>query len=263
MKKMILAATLCLSGSAFAYTCHVDMVDTRTNRLITTIRANDYGDQCREGMKACRLEIRQRGLLNRADCVRRTVSGPRPYPETNPRPYPGYPGSIDSRRMLSNGEVVIFNNQRVTVAGQSFNGLYAVRTMDAWNTITNNVRRESLSVTNGCNIDICTNSSVINIRTRQYVRVAGLSFDDSFVTESNDAWRTLTSRVDRNSLALTDGCTSRYYASMCVGNEVIDRYNRYSTVAGIQADGRVVLKSSDAWKTLTPNVDPAELVIIR
>lgn len=268
MKKMIMLAALTLSSSAFAYMCEVDMVDNRTNRRITTIRANDYGDDCKEGMKQCRLEIRQRGLLNRADCVRRGTTynpnpNPNPYPNPNPNPYPNPYPSTDARRMLNNGEKVIYNNQFVTVVGRSMSNSYAVRSMDVWNTIINNVHRENISVTNGCNGDICANQSVINVRTLQYVNVVGLSYYDSYVTQSLDVWNTLTSNVERSSLALTAGCTNDYYSRICVGNQVIDRYNRYATVAGIQIDGRVVLKSSDVWNTLTANVDPAHLVITR
>ncbi len=99
MKSILLAAAMTMmSASAFALQCEVDMVDSRTNRLITTIRAYDYGDGCKEGMKECRKEIRILGLLGRADCVRATVKNPYPNPrpnpwpnpETNPRPNP-YP----------------------------------------------------------------------------------------------------------------------------------------------------------------------------
>lgn len=278
MKKMLLAAAMTLTAaSAFAqyssYRCEVDMVDLRTNRIITTIRATDMNDGCKEGMKACRLEIRQRGLLNRADCVRATetnpgpqIPGPQnpyPYPDTNP--YPGPQTGYDARRLINNGESVILNNtaRYVTVMGVSFNGLYAVRSTDGWNTISNNIRREELSVTNGCNLNLCVNDSVINTQTARYVTVVGLSYDDKFVTKSTDGWNTLVSRNDRTLLAETKGCISSRYAQICVGNQVINQQNRYSTVVGVQLDGRVVLKSSDGWNTLTPNVDPSHLVITR
>lgn len=270
MKKTILALAMTLSSSAFAYMCEVDMVDTRTNRIITTIRANDYNDSCREGMKACRFEIRQRGLLGRADCVRRTDSYPYPNPNPNPNPYPfpdtnpnPYPGSIDARRMINNGESVIFNNRFVTAIGVSFNGLYAVRSTDGWNTISNNIRREELSVTNGCNMNVCTSDSVIDVMSSRYVKVVALSFNDRFVTQSTDGWNTLMSNIERRNLAETKGCISSRYAQICVGNTVINTMNRYSTVVGIQLDGRVVLRSSDGWNTLSTNVDPASLVVTR
>ncbi len=266
MKKMNLLAALTLSGSAFANMCEVDMVRTSNNRREATFRSYDGQDGCKEGMKQCRLEIRQRGELGRLDCVRRNSGqNPNPYPNPNPNPNP-YPNpypSTDARRMLMNGEKVVYNNQFVTVVGRSMSDSYAVRSMDVWNTIINNVRRENISVTNGCNGDICANQSVINIRTLQYVNVVGLSYYDSFVTQSNDVWNTLTSNVDRSSLAITNGCTNNYYARICVSDQVIDRYNRYATVAGIQINGKVVLKSLDVWNTLTVNVDPSLLVITR
>jgi hypothetical protein len=260
MKKLFIAAALCLSGSAFAYTCEVDMLETRTNRILTTIRVSeDYDDSCRKAMKACRLEIRKRGLLDRADCIRRIITNPRPHPDYNPNPS----GQVESRRPLRNGEKAIYDNKFVIVVARSMNGLYTVRSMDVWNTVSHNIRRENISITNGCNLDICTNDSVINIRTGQYLNVVGLSFHNSFVTQTNDIWSTLSSNVDRGGLALTSGCINSYYSQVCVGQQVVDRINRYSTVAGIQLDGRIVLKSLDVWNTLTPNVDPTQLVITR
>lgn len=287
MKKVILAAALTLTAaSAFAQRaglCEVDMVDTRYNSIITTIRAYDYNDGCKEGMKECRKQIRERGLLNRADCIRATETNPGPqnpgpqYPgPQNPGPqYPGpqnpYPGQTgyDAIRQLINGESVIQNNtaRYVKVLGGSFNGqTYAVQSTDGWNTISQGISRDNLSVTTGCNIDLCVNDSVINVSTARYVTVAGLSTLNKFVTKSTDGWNTLQSNNDRNLLAITKSgsCAfSRFGGQICVGNQVINQQNRYSTVVGIQLDGRVVLKSSDGWNTLTTNVDPQNLVITR
>jgi hypothetical protein len=257
------------AASAFAQysnRCEVDMIDTRTNRIITTIRSVDYNDGCKEGMKACRKEIRDRNLLNRADCVRAADSGPQyPGPQNPGSQYPGPQTGYDARRMINQGESVIMNSSAkyVTVAGVSFNGLFAVRSTDGWNTITNNVSREQLSVTNGCNMNLCVNDSVINISTARYVTVVGLSYSDRFVTKSTDGWNTLTTNQERRLLAETKGCISSRYAQICVGNQVINQQNRYSTVVGVQQDGRVVLKSTDGWNTLTTNVDPTNLVITR
>jgi hypothetical protein len=273
MKGMILAAAMTFSGTVLAYTCEVEMVDLRTNRLITRIRANDYGDNCREGMKACRLEIRQRGLHGRADCVRVgdrfPEPHPRPLPDRDPRPLPDYephprplPGG-DARRPISIGETVILQNRYVTIAGVSFNGLFAVRSTDGWNTISSNIPREQLAVTNGCNLGLCANDSVIDVGSARYVKIAGLSFHDRFVTQSTDGWNTLSAHLDRRQLAETKGCISSPYARLCVGNQVIDQSNRYMTIAGIQVDGRVVLRSTDGWNTLSTNVDPSRLVVTR
>lgn len=228
-------------------------------------------------MKACRLEIRQRGLLNRADCVRATetnpgpqIPGPQnpyPYPDTNP--YPGPQTGYDARRMINNGESVILNNKYVTVIGVSFNGSYAVRSTDGWNTIMNNIRREDLSVTNGCNSNICVADSVINVRTAKYVKVIGLQYSTSmnrqeqFVVQSTDGWNSIYSNIEHSDLASTKGSINSRFAQICVGNQVINQQNRYSTVVGVQLDGRVVLRSTDGWNTITTNVDPSSLVITR
>lgn len=269
MKKVLLAAAMTMmSVSAFANMCEVDMVETRNNRLITTIRAYDYGDDCKEGMKACRKAIRDMGRLGQADCVRATVNNPYPDPRPNPRPYPDtnpYPGPVgsDARRMINNGESAIMNSRYVTVVGVSFQGLYAVRSTDGWNTITNGVRREALSVTNGCAYTTCVNDSVIDINTARYVTVVGIAFDERVTTKSTDGWNTLVSGIETRNLAATKGCINSRYAQLCVGNQVINNMNRYSTVVGIQQDGRVVLKSSDGWNTLSTNVDPSSLVVTR
>lgn len=273
MKKIILAAALTLTAaSAFArYSCEADMIDQR-GRTIETIRAFD----CQEAMKQCRIRINDLRMRGVYDCKRYEDTNPGPQ---NPGPqYPGpqnpgpqYPGpynpgpqtGIDARRMINQGESVVHNNRIVTVVGVSFNGSYAVRANDVWNTITNGVRREALSVMNGCNLRLCTSDSVIDISTRTYVKLIGLSYDDRFVTQGSDVWNTITSNLDRSRLAETKGCISSRYAQICVGNQVITQQNAYATVAGIQLDGRVVLRHNDVWNTITPNVNPENLVITR
>ncbi len=66
------------------------MTDLRGRRL-DSFRAYDNGNDCLEGMKECRKQIRLRGLLNRADCVRvgqQPTPNPYPNPYPNPNPYP-------------------------------------------------------------------------------------------------------------------------------------------------------------------------------
>jgi hypothetical protein len=180
MKKMILAAALCLSGSVFAQVCEVNMVDNRTNRILSSFRAYDGGDGCKEGMKQCRFEIRQRGLLNQADCIRRNSypnPNPNPYPYPNPTPNP-VPGSYDAQRPLNRNDSAIMNNRYVDVIGVAFNGTYSVQTTDAWRTVSNGVRREQLSVTRGCNLNLCVNDSVIDTKNNRYMKVVGLMFNN-------------------------------------------------------------------------------------
>jgi len=279
MKKMILAAAMTLTAaSAFAQysgRCEIGLTD-RYGRVELTFRSNS--SDCFEAMKECRKTIRMDGRYQVGvnNCVEITRNpGPQnPGPQypgpQNPGPqYPGpqnpYPGQtgVDARRMINQGESVVHNNRIVTVVGVSFNGSYAVRANDVWNTITNGVRREALSIMNGCNFRLCTSDSVIDISTRTYVKLIGLSYDDRFVTQANDVWNTITSNLDRSRLAETKGCISSRYAQICVGNQVITQQNAYATIAGIQLDGRVVLRQNDVWNTLTPNVNPENLVITR
>jgi hypothetical protein len=274
MKSLILAAALTLSASAFAEVCEVDMVYIRTNRLIKTIRAFDNEDACKEAMKQCKLQIRLSNLLNKADCflasspVPDPVPTPRPGPTPRPDqdPYPDQnpaPEVSDSRRMLSIGESAIYDNEYVTILGSNLKGKYAVRSNDIWNTVTNNVRRKSLSVTNGCSGNLCTSDSVIDIHSAAYVKIVGISFDDTFVIQATDIWKTLSSNIASSALAVTTGCISSYYSKICVGDTVINSENRYSTIAGIQEDGLVVLRSSGGWSTLSTNIDPSSLVVTR
>lgn len=258
MKKLILAAAMVVSASsAFAQMrCEVDMIDSR-GRLITTIRAIDMNDGCKEGMKACRLEIRQRNLYGSADCVQRTVSvpNPRPYPDTNPyprpypdtnpypRPYPDtnpYPGQ-DITRSLHSGEQVYYNSRLATVIGLSYDyRTYAIRTTDLWNNTVNlsNINREALSVTSGCNYTLCVNDSIISLNANSSGRdgrIVGLSIDNRFVIETTDLWnnRIIQSSVDRNLIAEKKGC-SVGRTQICVGDRVINNSNREGTVIAIQ-----------------------------
>jgi hypothetical protein len=86
MKNLFLAGALTLSASAFANVCEVEMVDSRTNRIFTTIRVYDNSGLCLEGIRQCQLQVRQRGLYGVADCVpvNETTRVPNPYP--HPRP---------------------------------------------------------------------------------------------------------------------------------------------------------------------------------
>ncbi len=277
MKGILLLAAIAISAPAFANICEVDLIDLRSNRLISRIRADDFGDNCREGMKSCRFEIRQRGLHGRADCVRvegrfpdrdnRPLPDYDPIPRPNPRPLPDYdqrpiPSSA-ARRLINNGETVIYANRYFRVLGVSFDGRFALQSMDGYNTISNNIPREQLSVTNGCNLGICVSETTIQTTSARYARVVALSFNDQFVTQSMDGYNVLSSNVDRRQIAETKGCVSSSYAQVCVGNQVIDQFNRYMTVVGVQLDGRVVLRSTDGYNVLSANIDPTRLVITR
>ena len=70
MKRLLLAATLSLSASAFAQMCEVEMVDSRFNNVIRTFRSYDDNYGCREAMEQCSKEIRFRNLPNVIRCKR-------------------------------------------------------------------------------------------------------------------------------------------------------------------------------------------------
>lgn len=272
MKKLILAAAMTMTAaSAFAQysnRCQVERFDLRTGRQIGRLyEAYD----CKEALKACSKDVSLGGYRNTQDCRKLEIYNPGPqFPgPQNPGPqYPGpqYPGpqtGYDAYRSLNQGESVIFRNQFATVIGIGYSGTYAVRSNDVFNTITNNVRREELAVRTGCNLNLCANESVINISTSNYAKVIGLSANNTFVVQANDVFNTITSNMDRSRIAKTSGCVSSRYAQICVGNQVIDQYNRYASVIGVQEDGRVVLRANDVFNTITTNVNPANLVITR
>ena len=258
MKNILALALLTFSGMAAAqrYTCEVDMVDARTNRVIQTFSIPGVAD-CFEAKKACAKERRMLGRLNTAECIE--------YGETNHRPNGnGNNGPrTEARRLLTQGESVIFNNRYVSVVGVSFSGLVSVRSTDGWNSISSGIARESLLVTSGCSYDVCVSDSVINVNTAKYVKVAGLAYNDTYATLSTDGWNSLSSNVTRENLAQTKGCLTSRYGQICVGNQVVNTSNRYMKVVGIQVTGRVVLQSTDGWNSLSTNVDPTNLVITR
>jgi hypothetical protein len=292
MKNLLVLALLTFSGMAAAqrYTCEVDMVDIRTNRLVQTFSIPGVSD-CFEAKKACAKERRLSGRLNTADCIE--------YGESNHRPGQGNGNGngqgngngngqgngngngqgngngnghgngngngprSEAYRMLTQGESVIFNNKYVSVLGVSFNGLVSVKSTDGWSTITSGIQRESLIITSGCSVDLCVTDSVINVSSAKYVKVAGLAYNDTFATISTDGWNTLTSNIVRENLAETKGCLTSRYGQICVGNQVINTSNRYMKVIGVQVTGKVVLQSTDGWNSITTNVDPTNLVITR
>ncbi len=261
MKKIVLLGLLSLSANAFSDSCTVQMVTTN-NRLVQTFRAHGI-DSCLEAMKECRKSIRVDYSRNREypngslDCVQLGDDrNDNPIPNETPTYEP------DAYRMLNSNETAIYNNKYVNVLGMSFGGLYAVKSTDGWNSVYNNIMRESLSVTKGCNLNLCVSESAISVTNSRYVTIAGLSFNDRFVTKSTDGWNSLYSGISRQDLAETKGCISSRYLNLCVGDKVITKFNYTKTVVGIQVDGNVVLRSTDGWNSLSTNVDPTSLTVI-
>lgn len=270
MKKLLMLLALSVSGSAFANYCTYQYVNPIPSdyRYPGTVRTFTEYD-CKEAAKECSKELRLRNLNNRADC--RQVNYPNPGPNPNPNPYPNpgpnpYPDyGYDVRRPLQIGETVYYNNRIATVLGAGYNNQYAIRTTDSWGSTTtrNGVRREDLSITNGCNQNICVNSSIINVSTGRSGTIVALTYNNSFVVRTTDSWgSSVTTTLSRQYVAETQGCTSGYN-QICVGYQVLTRTNRYGTIIGIQADGRVVVRTTDSWgSTVTQtNVNPSELVI--
>lgn len=88
MKGILAIAFLGLTSSAFANYCQVEMIETRSNRVIDRFSSYDDYDGCKESMKECRKTIRLNGWLNRADCIRVGQQQPAPQPQPWPQPQP-------------------------------------------------------------------------------------------------------------------------------------------------------------------------------
>lgn len=293
MKKMILVAALTLSAaSAFAQVCQVEMRDIRSDRLIQTFTSYDGENNCYEAKKECSKQIRLQGRYGLAECKIRADRYPYPNPQPQPNPYPyPYPNpqpqpqpqpqpdyNYDVRRPVNSGEVVYYNSRQATVIGVGYNNQFALRTTDVWNnTITvNGIRREQLSVTTGCNRDLCVNDSVISLvsgSNGKNATIVALSYDDRFIIRTSDVWNNsiVQSSVDRSQLAITKAGTCVYSAStaICIGDRVINTSNREGTVIGIQQNSaygdRLVLRTTDVWNNtiVETNVDPRNLYVTR
>lgn len=102
MKKLfVLLLALTSMSSALAYTCRVDLVDVRGRVINTYYAQTDYNGMCRDGLRDCNYDMRQRGIQGRC------VSSNNPGPNPNPNPYPPYPnpnpnpGQIDRYLRMS------------------------------------------------------------------------------------------------------------------------------------------------------------------
>jgi hypothetical protein len=270
MKTLLVFSILFLvSVTAYAQTCQVNMVDIRTRRVLQTFTAHGAPGSCLDGLKECRKQIRLQNRYGMADCeqVVRPVPQPHPHPRPVPIPQP-IPGQ-EARRHVFPGEAVYHNSRLATVQGISMQGNYAIRSTDAWgnSVLLNNIARQALAVTSGCNGDICVQQRVFRISTAREATTVGLHFHDRFVLRTTDSWgnQLIVSEVPRNDLAVTQGCVFGRWATICVGNQVIDTSNRYGTVMAIQLDGRVVLRTTDHFGNSMNrvSVDPAQLVVTR
>jgi hypothetical protein len=86
MKTLLAFVLIACSGMAAAqrYTCEVDMIDIRTNRILQTFSIPGVAD-CFESKKACAKERRLSGRLNTADCVEYGEYNRRPNNRPDPR----------------------------------------------------------------------------------------------------------------------------------------------------------------------------------
>ncbi len=252
MHKFIALAAFCLTGSVFAQSmCEVNLVNAR-GQVIQTYQSNDSYDGCKEGMKSCRFEIRQRGGVGRLNCVRAArianpVPTPQPRPLPTPQPVPGR--HVASRRLLQNGESVYLGSRIVTVIAASMDGRYVVR--DSFGSVTNHVERSQLSVTTGCTYDVCVGQEII-LNTRK-VTVVGLTYGDNFLVR--DSFGSVTNNIERSQLSVITGCAY----DVCVGQEIILN-TRKVTVIGITYGNDFVVR--DSFGSVSTNIARDSMAIL-
>lgn len=108
MKKLLIIALTMFSTASFAQICYVDLVDTYSNYRYDTFSAYSYGGSCRDALRECNREKRNRNL-NRARCEQRRTSGPS-YPA--PRPNPGPSGALNHLLRMTDYQVADYAMQR-------------------------------------------------------------------------------------------------------------------------------------------------------
>jgi len=258
MKSLFVIASLALmSSSAFARLCNVEMVDNRTNRVIDTFLDRD--DDCSEAMVECKTQIRLRGLTRgKADCHLRELRRDRRDDRRNDRRddrYDPRPNENSARRPVVMGETVIVYNRRMRVEANSGYWIYL---RDQYG-FSSQSRREEIAVTSGCEADLCVGERVINTLSNKELTIVGLEFDGEYVGE--DSYNFMTPNMNRMNIAKTTGCMGYGRDAICVGAQVIDRLNNYSTVIGLMMNGNLVIKSR--YNFITSNVNPREVVITR
>src|SRR5690606_15348614 len=79
------------------------------------------------------------------------------------------------------------------------------------------IKRSDVAVTSGCLKNICVGDTVIEISSRDRVKVAGLSYTGD-VNVSNSKY--LAGPIDNSDLAVTHGCVEKQYMDVCLGDMI-------------------------------------------
>lgn len=277
MKNFLILGALLYSGLSFAHTCHISLYDPANRPYLNFYSSNDQ--DCKAAAQRCYTAISQYRLnpyqykcytIKMVDDQRPTPQGPTTNPNPNPNRDPN-PGSNtndipepsgEARRDIDTGETVIYKATRWIVTDRLNQTLSLKPEGGKEKDIVTNIPRRDVAITRGCQKEICTKSSVIEMATKSYLSVEGIDVDGRYITQAIGSDK-LNAPLDYRALARTSGCVTSASVGVCAGNTVIARNNIYYKVAGIQPDDRVVLETEDNSRKLHFDVDPRTLTVTR
>lgn len=272
MKIFLTLALLLSSAISIAHTCHISLYDPYDRPYLNFYSQQDLN--CQAAAQKCYQTI-SANRLNPYQYKCYTVSMVNdPAPEVRPvtradssrvaRPLPSNSIAADDqdyRRELEIGESVIYQGKLAVVTFMTPEGLYEIRPEDGKKKdIVQNLERKDLAITRGCLRKICTKTSVISKSQEAYMSVEGIDYLGRYVLQAINS-KDYVSDVEFYNLVKTQGCVEIAPKKICTENAVMDRYNRYFEVVGIQSENLLVI-SDDAGK-LYFNVDPRGLILTR
>lgn len=276
MKKILILGTLLYAGLGLAHTCHISLYDPADRPYLNFYSSNDHN--CQAAAQRCYTAVSQY-RLNPYQYKCYTISmteDARPNPtrtntnttntstntntNTNTTSIPKPSG--EARRDIDSGETVLYKGGRWIVTEKLAQGFSLKPEGGKDKDIVNSISREELGITRGCQKEICTKTSVIEMATKSYLSVEGIDFEGRYLTQGIGSDK-LNAPLDFRALARTTGCVSTSDVGICAGNTVIARNNIYYKVVGIQPDNRVVLESEDNSRNLYFDVQPNTLTVTR
>ncbi len=278
MKQFLILGTLLYAGLGFAHTCHISLYDPADRPYLNFYSSNDK--DCKAAAQRCYSAISHYRLnpyqykcytISMTEDARSTPQEPETprtgtntntntntNTETETRDIPKPSG--EARRDIETGETVLYKGNRWIVTDIS-QGLSLKPEGGKEKDIVKNIARREVAITRGCQKEICTKSSVIDLSSKSYLSVEGIDYEGRYITQAIGSQK-LNSPLEFRSLARTAGCVTKTSVGVCAGNTVIARNNVYYKVAGIQPNDKVVLESEDDRK-LYFDVEPSSLTVTR
>lgn len=282
MKKILILGTLLYAGLGLAHTCHISLYDPADRPYLNFYSSNDK--DCKAAAQRCYTAISQYRLNPyQYKCYTISMTEDRPQTPTRPDTNTTNPNpntntntstntntntssipkpSGEARRDVETGETVLHKGSRWIVTDRMDQNLSLKPVGGKDKDIISNIPRREVAITRGCQKEICTKSSVIELASKSYLSVEGIDMDGRYITQAIGSDK-LNAPLDYRALARTSGCVTSTNVGVCAGNTVIARNNIYYKVAGIQPDDRVVLESEDNDRKLYFDVDPRSLTVTR